>query len=258
MVKGVVFFDLDGTLLNKQSQLDQQNREALKRLQANDYLPVIVSGRAPWEIEAMMAGTSVDTYVGLNGQIVVDKKPIYQADISQEVIDQVVMLSLNLGHSLAFYGSQTNRITFVDDAAIKLYELDNAEIPQVQPDFYKKESILMLYLFSEQVEKDASYHSLFKDYLTIVRDSPYSIAMTAVGNSKKSGIKRLLAHLAISKDVPTYAFGDGNNDLPMFEIADHRIAMENGTIEIKQAADFITKSNTENGIVYGLEHFHLI
>ncbi|MBO1307172.1 Cof-type HAD-IIB family hydrolase [Enterococcus sp. 669A] len=258
MMNGIVFFDLDGTLLDKKSRLTEQNKEALGQLQKNGYIPVVVSGRAPWEIEELVAGSGIDAYVGLNGQIVFNQKIIYQASIQQDIIEQVVLLTEKLKHSLAFYGSQENKITFVDEAATKLYQLDNAEIPEVKPDYYRTTDIMMLYLFSEEVEKDQMYHQLFQDYLTIVRDSPFSLAMTALGNSKKTGIEHFMNSLSLEKKIPTYAFGDGNNDLPMFEAADYSVAMANGTDEIKAAADFITKAHDDEGIVYGLKHLKLI
>ncbi|MGG5317999.1 hypothetical protein IGI49_004898 [Enterococcus sp. AZ071] len=64
--------------------------------------------------------------------------------------------------------------------------------------------------------------------------------------------------LSLKENVPTYAFGDGNNDLPMFEAVDYRIAMGNGTDKIKKAADFVTKSNEDGGIIHGLHHLNLI
>ncbi|MCY8277473.1 HAD family hydrolase, partial [Bacillus inaquosorum] len=47
-----------------------------------------------------------------------------------------------------------------------------------------------------------------------------------------------------------YAIGDSPNDLSMFEVAGHRIAMENAIDELKEKSTFVTKSNDENGVAY--------
>lgn len=254
----IILFDLDGTLLNEQSQLSQVNSKALEQLKKANYLPVAVSGRAPWEIESLV-GSLIDTYVSLNGQVVVaDKEVVYEEAIDKDVIENMVKFSTHRGHALAFYGSQEAKLDFVTEAAIKLYQLDNAQLPTIQPDFYKHQNTHMLYLFSEEEKKDIIYQCLFDEYLTMVRDSPYSIAMTANGNSKKTGIQHLLKALNIPNTIPTYAFSDGNDDLSMFELADYTIAMENGSKEIKETANFVTKSNHENGIIHGLKHFGLL
>lgn len=54
--------------------------------------------------------------------------------------------------------------------------------------------------------------------------------------------------------IPTYAFGDGINDLALFEACDYGIAMGNAREELKEKATFISTKNTENGIVNGLKN----
>ena len=51
------------------------------------------------------------------------------------------------------------------------------------------------------------------------------------------------------------AFGDEENDLTMIEMAGVGVVMENGSDFMKEKADFITKSNDEDGIAYYLENF---
>ncbi|MCZ3011402.1 HAD hydrolase family protein, partial [Acinetobacter baumannii] len=60
------------------------------------------------------------------------------------------------------------------------------------------------------------------------------------------------------ESVPTYAFGDGPNDLEMFQVADYSVAMGNGIAALKERASFISASNIDGGIVKGLDYFNLI
>ena len=53
------------------------------------------------------------------------------------------------------------------------------------------------------------------------------------------------------------AFGDGHNDLPMFERVGTAIAMDNASQEIKDHAQHITKSNDGDGVGYGIHTFLL-
>lgn len=53
----------------------------------------------------------------------------------------------------------------------------------------------------------------------------------------------------------TIAFGDQELDIPMVEIAGLGIAMGNAIPELKDVADFVTKSNNEAGIAYALEQY---
>ena len=63
-----------------------------------------------------------------------------------------------------------------------------------------------------------------------------------------------MKHLDVKKDK-VICVGDSYNDLPMFRLAGLGVAMENAQTEIKEAADFITGSNDEDGIVKVIEKF---
>lgn len=43
-------------------------------------------------------------------------------------------------------------------------------------------------------------------------------------------------------------FGDSGNDLDMIKMAGIGVAMANAEPEVLKAADFVTKSNNENGV----------
>ncbi|KAF9404369.1 hypothetical protein HW555_014370, partial [Spodoptera exigua] len=109
----------------------------------------------------------------------------------------------------------------------------------------------------ENPETDALYRDKFAEIFTFFRDSPYSMAVVLNGESKKSGIQQIIEKLALGY-LPTYAFGDGNNDIGMFEAVDIAIAMENASDYVKGQADFVTKSNVNGGIRFGLQQFNLI
>lgn len=51
------------------------------------------------------------------------------------------------------------------------------------------------------------------------------------------------------------AIGDNLNDESMIQMAGIGVAMENAAPEIKKIANFITKTNNENGVAYAIRHF---
>ena len=56
----------------------------------------------------------------------------------------------------------------------------------------------------------------------------------------------------------TMAFGDGGNDTSLVTTAGIGVAMGNALDSLKQAADFVTTSVDEDGIMNALLHFGLI
>ena len=74
-----------------------------------------------------------------------------------------------------------------------------------------------------------------------------NIEVTKKGVSKASGLLYLGKKLGISKEE-MMVFGDSGNDLDMIKMAGIGVAMANAEPEVLKAADFVTRSNNENGV----------
>ena len=86
---------------------------------------------------------------------------------------------------------------------------------------------------------------------------PLFADIIARGNSKSHGIDKVIAYYGIDlKD--TMAFGDGGNDIPMLRHAGTGIAMGNAAPEVQAAANYVTTSVDENGILNALKHFGVL
>ena len=80
-----------------------------------------------------------------------------------------------------------------------------------------------------------------------------------VGVDKGTAIGAVLAHLGRGGDLAgTYAFGDSENDLSMAGAVGTFVAMGNALPGVRAAADYVTDSAAEDGVVTGLEHFGVI
>ena len=77
-----------------------------------------------------------------------------------------------------------------------------------------------------------------------------------LGINKAAGLQKLMRYLGVDREE-LIACGDANNDLPMMNIAGLSIAMGNAYENVKQAADFITKSNNDDGVAYAIMKFVL-
>ena len=59
------------------------------------------------------------------------------------------------------------------------------------------------------------------------------------------------------KQEEIMALGDQENDIAMIEYAGMGVAMDNAISSVKEAANFVTKSNLEDGVAYAIEKFVL-
>ena len=68
---------------------------------------------------------------------------------------------------------------------------------------------------------------------------------------KHTGAKFLLDHLGLEREGLA-AFGDADNDVDLLRFAGCGIAVANATSGCRLAADYVTKSNDQDGVAYGI------
>ena len=74
--------------------------------------------------------------------------------------------------------------------------------------------------------------------------------------NKGSALLGICENMGITSDE-VMSFGDAGNDCPMLDFAKYSFAMENGTDECKAHAEFVTKSNGEDGVAVAVEKYAL-
>lgn len=261
MYKAVVFFDLDGTLLKNDKSISMANADAMHQLEANHVLPVIATGRNIFEIKPLLQKTGINSVVSANGGYVMyENQPLATHPISRSVIRRLNQNAKVDDLAIAYYSNQSDAVTQNNQYVAKNYAMVKQSVPSVNPDWWVTNPVYMMLLFTPQipnVDQQMEYDADFRNELTFYRNGPYALDTVKYGVSKQTGIKELLADAGL-ENVPTYAFGDGNNDIPMLEEVDHPVAMANGLPNVRQKAEFVTGTNTGNGIIEGLQHFKLI
>lgn len=255
--RAVVFFDLDGTLLNKQSEIEDDIIDAIQQLKQKNILPVICTGRSLVEITEIAEKTGIDSIISLNGQhIVLNGEVIYNHPINHEIVENLVDFAKQNGDELAFYSPESIHVTSKTQTVEECYGLIHASVPKVNPDYYKDHEIQMILVIREPDYIDDAYRHEFP-MLEFYRNGPKAMDAITRGQSKGTGIQFLMQHLNLI-NVPTYAFGDGTNDFAMFGAVDYPIAMGNAVELLKEQAIYVTTPNYDNGIINGLKHFELI
>lgn len=257
MYKGIAFFDLDHTLFNEHTRVDNEVADAMHQLKANQVLPVISTGRNLFEIPNTMKKTGIDTVVSANGSYVIfEGQPVYKAVLEKSVVKDFVTFAKSNHEATTVMNSQGAKINFINDIVRGNYNFINSRMPNLAvDDFIENQEVIMMLINTNG--PDERYIDRFADTLTFFRNTPFSMDIVHKGSSKKKGIQELITNANLS-GIPTYAFGDGNNDIPMLDFVDHPVVMENGLPQVKKYAEFITTKNTDHGIVNGLKHFDLL
>lgn len=108
-------------------------------------------------------------------------------------------------------------------------------------------------LFADMGERTQAWTELREvGGLELVGSLKYNIEINAAGVNKGTGLVNLGKMLGIKRGE-IMAFGDGDNDIVMLKEVGIGVAMANAEAKVKEAADYITMSNEEDGVAEAIE-----
>ena len=87
--------------------------------------------------------------------------------------------------------------------------------------------------------------------------NPQAVDIIPATGGKQNGIHEVLKYYSIDQSE-TMSFGDGKNDIDMFEYTKISVAMGNAEDDVKKAADYVTDDIDEDGLYNALKHFEII
>jgi Cof subfamily protein (haloacid dehalogenase superfamily) len=252
----MAFFDLDGTLLNRTSQLDDEVVQALHQIRQNGILPVIATGRGHFELDELMAQSGITSAIAMNGQfIIVEGETIYHEPMATDSIRKLKQVVDAKNQALAFYDKDSYWVSEMTPLVKSAYGYTDAPLPLVNDTRFLTDEVNMLLVFTDQISDVDYYRDLVPEF-NYFKNTPFSIDIINAGSNKGTGVQKVLDLLNFTGE--TYGFGDGPNDLHLLEVVDHATAMGNAIPELKAIADFVSTANTNHGIVTAFKHWQLI
>ena len=94
----------------------------------------------------------------------------------------------------------------------------------------------------------------FHSYIDVYCSDPFFLEIVPKNVDKAASLLKLLTSIGLTADE-MICCGDGYNDLTMIETAGLGVAMENAQPLVREKADFITKSNDDDGVLYVIDQF---
>ncbi|WP_034453025.1 Cof-type HAD-IIB family hydrolase [Butyrivibrio sp. AE2032] len=266
MSKKIFFFDLDGTLLNREKRITEKTLEALEKFtEAGNYF-CINTGRAIDSAKAVYNGLGLDFkgsfLCGSNGTEIysVDEgRYLYKTGVPLELVPKILDLSEEFGVHCHTY-NEGNIVSRHNGECMDYYRRVIKTPLIVTRDvleYVKEPPSKMIAIELHDHEKQERFRLALKDMvgdkLTLLYSNAYYMEIFPSEAGKGSAVKRLADILGVDvKD--TYAAGDEQNDISMLEAAGTGIAMLNGTDLVKESADLITTLDNDHD---GLAEFIL-
>ena len=257
-VPKVIFFDIDDTL-SRNGVIAAHNQATLEALAKTDIKLVISTGRSkailPADILALFEADVLDAIICMNGQYSFDNKGVISHyPLSAEQTDEIVQLC-ETSELIHKFDSATHIAWSGENARLREY---NAITPNsiLDPDYHKANTVYQCSVFFNNPEEKMQDIDFAEDDLKLVHWHHIGADILPANASKARGIKDVCQYYGVDARE-CMAFGDGMNDLEMFDLVGYAVAMGDAQPALIERADFVTGTIEEYGIQAVLEQFKI-
>lgn len=262
----LLVLDLDGTLTNTKKEITPGNLEALLRVQQQGVRLVLASGRPTYGIVPLANELRMKEFGGFilsfNGGEIINwetREKMYEKVLPDNVIPYLYECAQHNNLPILTYNNEyiitqhpcdeyVQKEAFLNKMEVKASNnfLADIHLPVAKCLIVGDPEPLM------RVEAEISAH--LQGIISVYRSEPYFLELVPLGIDKAQSLSVLLKELAMSNQEMV-AVGDGFNDLTMITYAGLGIAMANAQEVVKNAANYITLSNEEDGVAAVVEKF---
>lgn len=259
----MVAFDMDGTLLNDEHELSNRAIASLKKVANAGLIVLLATGRMTSAVtkHLKILGTP-GLVVSHNGALVKDVitgKIYHHETVSVNLVAKI--LELLAGKATVVHFNFDDRIYLTVANPHSDHYSQELQVPLTYIDSLKQlegnpTTVLLIDSFEvlQQIliAVAEQFQGQFDYVLAPWRGDVWRLQFLAANTSKGKAVLQVAKFLGV-KPEEIISFGDNYNDMEMIQSTGLGIAMGNAVPELKQAADFVTLSNQEDGVAYVLE-----
>jgi len=252
--------DLDGTLLDSQYQLSEENCQTVRGLSESGTIVVLASGRMHATIlpfsQRMNLKDPIISYNGAMAKHVKTDEVLHHIPIPSHLAEKIIEHCAKDNLHLNFY---LDDVLYIRDRNewSELYDNRTGATSHPVGDLHRFDECeptkLQIVDAPHNIDRLLiEFKSLFQAELYITKTQPEYLEFMNPNVSKGRALIEVAKRLGVSMEK-VVAFGDGYNDISLMEVAGFRVAMENSVDEIKGCADYITSTNDENGVAAAIQ-----
>lgn len=263
MARKIIFFDIDGTLVDVEDRtIPHSTVEAIRRAREKGHLLYINSGRPfcgldprvkELEFDGFICGCGL--YIQVGEQVLFHQK--LEKSVQRELVELVRRHDLQVlleGAHHVYFDLSRPLVHFLEKE--KVYYSDMGLDTDGAPDAPEAEFDKFVVWTYDGCGEEEFIRTVSR-WFQVIRREGTMLEMVPHGCSKGIAMERLMAHHGLGRE-DCIAIGDGANDLPMLEAAGISVAMGNSDPRILDKVDYVTAPLREDGIAKALEHFGVI
>lgn len=246
----IIFFDIDGTLIDtEKKQISEKMLETLIRLKQRNMILCLSTGRGPLALPHF-DGWEADAFLTFNGSYCFDKQQdIYKHPIPVKDVKTIVQNAASIDRPVSIATRDKLIANGRDKDLVDYFAIAGLEVI-VSDDFGKV------------IEKDDVYQLMSggrkEEYPALLKNVPRAkiaawwdraVDIIPADSGKGTGVNKVLEYYHLHKSQ-ALAFGDGDNDIEMFQAVGTGIAMGNASESLKAVAQEICGHVTDDGIYH--------
>lgn len=266
----LVITDLDGTLLNDEKHISEENIKALKEAMENGIHVSVATGRNFYSAKRYIEELGLDVPVIFqNGAFIyqwMEDKILYRSDLKTHIVEKVIEKARKYGIFYILYiDFFAEKDIYIDKdykGEFSSYLKQNSWRINFVDDVIKhvknKETVAEIALVGDEetiknVIKESLVH--FENDTSVIKNNKIKLEtfyeIFGPNSSKEESFEYLLEHFNVKPEETMY-LGDSYNDVGMFKKVGFPVAVMNAHDDVKTYAKFITKSNNEDGVAYAV------
>lgn len=261
---GAVAIDLDGTLLNSDTELSERSRNAIEACLTQGIPVVIATSRALRTVQRI-TGDSLwgrCSLILMNGALALGMPPLsgeFREQLPPEIARNAIDLMMSMGPDARLtielegweFGTNWNsspeelwqRNAATQDMVLTLEEAMVRGPAKIAASRMGKDVSDLANALSQQ----------FGDMISVIPANDMTfLNIVSIRTSKSEALRKLL----LSRDIPleeVLAFGDDVPDIDLLAACGIPVAMANSVPELRMITRYITASNDEDGVAVVLE-----
>lgn len=261
MGKKVLFFDVDGTLINEQKEIPPSALAAIEEARRQGHLVFINSGRTAGLLKQLTERIAVDGLVcGCGTEILADGARLYYYKLPEQVKNAVKQYAFQYnvdavleGTKGCYFRPQHSRFPEIERTKY-LVGLEDGIGPEPYDAGYE---VSKFCIQADEQSDIEGFKREFGQWFDIIDRGAGFYECVPLGHSKGTAILKVLGYYGIPLE-DAYVFGDSTNDIGMFKVCKNCIAMGKHDAELRPYASYITTDVDDDGVANALRHFGII
>lgn len=261
----LVAIDLDGTLLDPEERISPRNRQAIATVRAGGAEVVLVTARGFLRARPFAQELGLALPVLCCGGALVAESTTGRTLVHRPLPPEYALpiLRFALEHALLILVHHDGRY-LADPVTIAAYP-DVADLvmppwtacPQIERPVREGSTFLRALGRTSVAALRTAFEAQYAERLRFVELNWRGLPDLGIYDSvvSKGNTLRAFCEERGIRQAEVMAIGDHASDASMFEAAGLRVAMANADAELQVLADYVTLSNTEDGVAVALERF---